>query len=312
LDYNIGYNNYKIVQSKFNKFALNKRINKNRNMNLTPNQYCQQKVANSSTSFYYSFLLLPKEKRQAIFSVYAFCREIDDLVDECDDPQLALHKLNWWRQELRRIYNNQSTHPVGHALLETIKQYNLKKEWFDTIIDGMEQDLSQNRYIDFINLEQYCWRVAGVVGVISAHIFGFKNPKTIEYAKKLGLSLQLINIIRDVGEDSRRGRVYVPINDLQTYNLSVQSISTNEYSDNFRKLMSFQAQRAYDIYQDAINTLPQEDRSNQRAGLIMGAIYKRLLDEIIDADYQVLHQRISLSPATKLWIASKVWFFSHK
>ncbi len=281
-------------------------------MNLTYQQYCQQKVANSSTSFYYSFLPLPKEKRLAIFSVYAFCREIDDIVDEPNDPQFALHRLNWWRQELRRVYNNQPTHPVGYALLETIKNYTLKKEWFDTIIDGMEQDLTQNRYIDFINLEQYCWRVAGVVGVISAHIFGFKNQKTIEYAKKLGLALQLINIIRDIGEDAGRGRIYLPINDLQSYNVTVKNIVNREYSDNFYKLMSFQAQRAYDIYQDAINNLPFEDRICQRAGLIMGAIYKRLLDEIIDTQYQVLHQKVSLSPLTKLLIAVKVWLFAAK
>ena len=281
-------------------------------MNLTPQQYCQQKVAASSTSFYYSFLLLPKEKRQAIFSVYAFCREIDDIVDNSNEPQSAFNKLNWWRQELRRIYNNQPTHPVSYALLETIKIYTLKKEWFDTIIDGMEQDLNQNRYIDFVNLEQYCWRVAGVVGVISAHIFGFKNHKTIEYAKKLGLSLQLINIIRDVGEDAARGRVYLPINDLQSCNITVQNILDKEYSDKFYKLMSYQSQRAYDFYQDAINALPAEDKMNQRAGLIMGAIYKRLLDEIIDTQYQVLDQRISLKPITKLWIAAKVWLFPFK
>jgi len=279
---------------------------------LNPEEYCQNKVANSSSSFYYSFLPLPKDKRNAIFSVYAFCREVDDIVDESQDTQLAMHKLNWWRQEIRRVFNKQPMHAVSKALLITIEEYKLKKEWFDTILDGMEQDLSQNRYLDFIGLEQYCWKVAGVVGVISAHIFGFKDQQTLEYAKKLGLALQLINIIRDVGEDVRRGRIYLPINDLQNFNVTSQQLKNQQYSDNFTNLMAFEIQRAYDIYQDAIESLPKIDRLSQRPGLMMGSIYKCLLDKIIDSNYQVLHQRISLSPIKKIFIASKVWLLTKK
>ncbi len=280
-------------------------------MSLTPEIYCQKKVANSATSFYYSFLFLPKQKRQAIFSVYAFCREIDDIVDEGQDYQLALRNLNWWRQELRRAYLGQATHMVGKALYTTIQHYPLKKEWFETIIDGMEQDLTQTTYADFTNLEQYCWRVAGVVGVISAHIFGFSNTQTIQYAKKMGLALQLINIIRDIAEDAQRGRVYVPLIELQTYQIHINELkyieNNTSYNERFINLMEHQAQRACDIYQDAINTLPEEDKNQQKSGLIMGAIYRKLLDEIIESNYQVLHQRITLQPLHKLWIASKTW-----
>jgi 15-cis-phytoene synthase len=256
-----------------------------------------------------------------MFNVYAFCREIDDIVDENQDYQLALHNLNWWRQELRRAYLGQATHMVAKALHTSIQHYPLKKEWFETIIDGMEQDLTQTTYADFTNLEQYCWRVAGVVGVISAHVFGFKNTQTIQYAKKMGLALQLINIIRDIAEDAARGRTYLPLAELQTYQVQIHElnyISTQKsvnknmqndaaYNERFIKLMAHQAQRACDIYQDAINTLPEEDKQAQKSGLIMGAIYRRLLDEIIESNYQVLHQRIQLQPLHKLWIASKTW-----
>jgi 15-cis-phytoene synthase len=280
--------------------------------NITPEEYCRQKVYYSSSSFYYSFLTLDIDRRQAIFSVYAFCREVDDIVDECTDVQLAIHKLTWWRQEIRRMYNQSPTHNVTRALLVAVNKYNLEQIWFETILDGMEQDLVQSRYLDFTSLEQYCWRVAGVVGVISAHIFGFFHMQTLEYAKKLGLALQLINIIRDIKEDAARGRIYIPISDLQAHNISVKDILSGIDSAELKNLLMAQVQRAYDIYQNAISILPQEDRYLQRSGLVMGEIYKNILDEIIYQDYKVLEGKISISKMRKIFIAAKILLQNRK
>ncbi len=183
---------------------------------MTPQQYCQEKTANSGSSFYYSFMFLPKQKREAITALYAFCREVDDIADECTDLQIAQTKLNWWRSEIENLYLGQPQHPVSKALVEPIKTYNLNAEHFIEIIDGMEMDLNFNRYEDFKQLQLYCYRVASVVGLLSAQIFEFNNRKTLKFAHDLGMAFQLTNIIRDVGEDARRNRIYLPLDDWQS------------------------------------------------------------------------------------------------
>ena len=276
---------------------------------MTPEQYCQDKAARSGSSFYYSFLFLPPERRAAITALYAFCREVDDVVDETPDPQIAATKLVWWRTELDRLYDDVPQHPVTRALLPAIKRFNLPKEHLQEVIDGMEMDLSQTRYQDFKALSLYCYRVAGVVGLMAAEIFGQTKRETSSYARDLGTAFQLTNIIRDVGEDARRGRIYLPLEDLQKFGVNATDILNSRYSDNFTALINFQIDRAEQYYDKALAALPAEDRQTQRTGLIMAAIYRTLLKEIRREKGQVLHQRISLTPLRKLWIAWRTWAF---
>ena len=278
---------------------------------MTPDQYCQEKAVQSGSSFYYSFLYLPPEKRRAITALYAFCREVDDVVDECTEESVARMKLAWWRKEIASVYNEEQgkepSHPVAKALVPVIKTINLSASQLIEIIDGMEMDLNCNRYPDFIALQLYCHHVAGVVGQLSAEIFGYKDIKTLEYAHNLGLAFQLTNIIRDVGEDARRGRIYLPENELAKFGVSSEDILHSRESDNFRKLMEFQIERAEYYYTKAFAALPAEDRRNQRPGFIMAAIYRALLDEIKEDGCQVMRQRVSLTPIRKLWIGWRTW-----
>lgn len=274
---------------------------------MTPEQYCQDKCAASGSSFYYSFLFLPLERRRAIMALYAFCREVDDVVDECNDPALASTKLVWWRQEVSRIYDGQPQHPVGLALKEVIKSIHLPQEQLLEIIDGMEMDLTQSRYLDFKGLSLYCYRVASVVGLLSAEVFGYKDRQTQKYAHDLGMAFQLTNIIRDVGEDARRNRIYIPMDELKQFGVPAADLLNGKYSDNFTALMQFQYERAEKYYEQAFSLLPQVDRKSQRPGLIMAAIYRTVLDEVRRENFQVLHQRISLPPTRKLWLAAKTW-----
>ena len=276
---------------------------------MTPDEYCQDKCAKSGSSFYYSFLFLPLERRRAIMALYAFCREVDDVVDECPDPALAATKLTWWRQEVERIAEGQAQHPVGLALQAAGKQFNLPKEQLQEIIDGMEMDLQQSRYLDFKGLQLYCYRVASVVGLLAAEIFGYQDRQTQKYAHDLGMAFQLTNIIRDIGEDARRGRIYIPVDELQRFSVPVSDLFDSRYSDNFTTLMRFQIERAEKYYDQALAQLPAVDRKAQRPGLIMAAIYRTLLDEIKRDNCQVLHQRIALTPLRKIWIAWKTWVF---
>jgi phytoene synthase len=274
---------------------------------LTPDQYCQQKAAASGSSFYYSFLFLPPERRRAITALYAFCREVDDVVDECSDPQVARTKLAWWRLELGRLFEGTPSHPVTKALLPCLEAFGIRQQQLNEIIDGMEMDLTQTRYLDFAGLERYCYHVAGAVGLLAAGIFGYREPRTLEYAKALGTAFQLTNIIRDVGEDARKNRIYLPMDELKRFEVPASDLLQAKTSDNFKKLMAFQAQRANDYYRKAFEALPAGDRRAQRAGLIMAAIYRATLDEVEREGFQVLTHRTSLTPLRKLWLAWKTW-----
>ena len=275
---------------------------------MNPHDYCQQKAAKSGSSFYYSFMFLPPERRQAITALYAFCREVDDVVDECHDLSLAQTKLEWWRQEVGRVYNGTPTHPVGLALKDVIKGFRLPQEQLLEIIDGMAMDLQQTRYLDFKGLQLYCYRVASVVGLLAAGIFGYQERQTLKYAHDLGIAFQLTNIIRDVGEDARRGRIYLPIEDLQRFNVPAKDLLEARYSEQFRALMAFQAERAEKFYDQAFAQLPAVDRKAQRPGLVMAAIYRTLLREIARDGFMVLDRRTSLTPLRKVWLAGTTWF----
>lgn len=270
---------------------------------MSPDDYCQQKAAQSGSSFYYSFLFLKADRRRAITALYAFCREVDDTVDECTDVGIARTKLSWWRSEVAAMTSGTPTHPVTKALQPHLEPFSLDTHHLLAIIDGMEMDLDQTRYLDFPGLQKYCWHVASVVGILSAKIFGVTNPQTLEYAEKLGLAFQLTNIIRDVGEDARKGRIYLPVNELQQFNVTAADILNARHSENFEKLMQFQATRAQNYYDEAFALLPKEDRRAQRAGLIMAAIYRAVLNEVERDGFHVLNQRISLTPIRKLWLA---------
>jgi phytoene synthase len=274
---------------------------------MSPDEYCQQKAAQSGSSFYYSFLFLPQERRRAITALYAFCREVDDTVDECTDASIARNKLMWWRQEIGAMLAGSPTHPVTRALAPHMARYALDGKHLLAIVDGMEMDLDQTRYLDYPGLQRYCWHVAGVVGILSASIFGVTRPQTLQYAEKLGLAFQLTNIIRDVGEDARKGRIYLPVNELQKFNVTAADILNARHGENFENLMRFQAQRAQAMYDEAFALLPAEDRRAQRAGLMMAAIYRALLSEIERDGFHVLTQRISLTPIRKLWLAWKTY-----
>ena len=277
---------------------------------MTPDEYCQQKAAQSGSSFYYSFMFLPPERRRAITAVYAFCREVDDVVDECSDVSLAQTKLAWWRSEVARLFAGNPQHPVTCALHPCIVPFDLRHEQMNEILDGMEMDLVQNRYLDFANLEQYCYRVAGAVGLLAARIFGHSDPKTLDYAKDLGLAFQLTNIVRDIGEDARKGRIYLPQDEMASHGVSAAQILDARYDDNFARLMAFQAGRAESYYSKALAELPEADRVAQRPGLIMAAIYRTLLEEIRRDGYRVLDRRTALTPIRKLWIACRTWIGS--
>jgi phytoene synthase len=274
---------------------------------MSPDEYCQQKTVQSGSSFYYSFLFLPPERRRAITALYAFCREVDDTVDEATDGSVARIKLAWWRTEVSKMYSGTPTHPVMLALQPHIATYQLEEKHLLAIVDGMEMDLDQSRYLDYAGLQRYCWHVAGVVGILSASIFGYTNPQTLQYAEKLGLAFQLTNIIRDVGDDARKGRIYLPVNDLQKFGVTANDLLKLQHSDKFEALMRFQAERAQAIYDEALALLPKEDRRAQRPGLMMAAIYRTLLDEIQRDGFHVLNQRISLTPLRKLWLAWKTY-----
>ncbi len=274
---------------------------------MTPDEYCQDKASASGSSFYYSFMFLPKHKRRAITALYAFCREVDDVVDECSDENVARTTLNWWRNEVAAIYEGAPQHPVGQALKPLVRQFNLPQEHLLEIIDGMEMDLTQHTYADFKALQLYCYRVASVVGLLAAEIFGYTDRKTLKYAHDLGLAFQLTNIIRDVGEDARRGRIYLPLDELAQFGVHTNDILAAHETEGFQKLMQFQIERAQRFYAQALDQLPAADRKAQRTGLIMAAIYRATLDEVVASGCHVLKERVSLGTGYKLRLAFMAW-----
>jgi 15-cis-phytoene synthase len=273
---------------------------------MTPQDYVQQKAAASGSSFYYAFLFLPPTQRAAITAFYAFCREIDDVVDDMVDPSVASSKLAWWQAEVTQSFAGRPSHPVLRALMPLAAEFQIEQQHLQSVIEGCHMDLTQTRYLDYPGLQRYCHLVAGVVGEVAAQIFGQTVPQTTLYAHKLGQALQLTNIIRDVGEDAGRGRIYLPVNELQQFDVKAHEILKRSYSERFTALMQFQARRAQGLYDEALALLPAVDRRAQKPGLMMASIYRALLLEIERDNFQVLHQRISLTPLRKLWLAWKV------
>jgi phytoene synthase len=274
---------------------------------MTPEQYVQQRAAGSGSSFYYAFLFLPPPRRAAITAFYAFCREVDDVVDEVSDPGVAATKLAWWRNEIAQAYAGRPSHPVMQALMARSAEFAISEAHLAAVIEGCQMDLQQTRYLDFPALQRYCHLVAGVVGEVAANIFGRSSEATVQYAHQLGQAMQLTNIIRDVGDDARRGRIYLPLSELQQFDVKAHELLRREkpwgYSGRFTTLMQYQAQRAHATYDAALALLPEADRTAQKPGLMMANIYRSLLRDIEAQGFQVLHQRTSLTPLRKLWLA---------
>jgi 15-cis-phytoene synthase len=284
-------------------------------MPMNPQDYAQQKAAASGSSFYYAFLFLPPERRAAITAFYAFCREVDDVVDEVSDLGVAQAKLAWWRQQVAQAFGGRSDHPALQALMPHTATFGIEARHLLAVIDGCQMDLDQSRYLDYANLQQYCHLVAGIVGEVAARIFGQTDPRTTDYAHRLGLAFQLTNIVRDVGEDAARGRIYLPVNELQRFDVKAHELikrgaapgmDTADFHRRFRELMRFQCERALKTYDEALALLPETDRRAQKPGLMMASIYRTLLQEIAADPVLVLTQRVSLTPLRKFWLAWKV------
>jgi len=270
---------------------------------MTPDEYCQEKTQHSSSSFYYSFLFLTPSQRQAMTALYAYCREVDDIVDECSDQIVAISKLNWWREEIHHTFHGSPSHPVAIALKSAIAYYPMQEKYFLELIAGMEMDLQQQQYSSFNELSLYCYRAASTVGLLTIEILGYKESAPVEYARNLGIALQLINILRDIKEDAQRGRIYIPQDELQQFSVSKEMLLADSNTPETLALFKFQADRAEYYYQQAFAQLKQSDRYAQRTGIIMAEIYFALLQKIKTQGYPVLQQRMTLAKLKKLWIA---------
>jgi phytoene synthase len=270
-------------------------------------EYCSQLTRKSRSNFYYSFLFLSKEKREAMYAVYAFCRSVDDVADGSALLREKQTLLDEWRRELDRCYDGNPQHPITVQLARSIRQFPIPKEHFEELITGVEMDLIHSRYPTFHELYEYCYRVAGVVGVMCIEIFGYRNPKAKDYAVNLGLALQLTNIIRDLKVDAERGRIYLPQDELARFGYHEDELLRGAYTPAFFELIRFAGSRARQYFHSARQLLAAEDRRSLFAAEIMGTIYYRLLDTIEASGYRVFDRTITLPTSHKLWIALSIW-----
>ncbi len=273
----------------------------------------------SRSNFSYAFLFLPKPKREALYAVYAFCRVTDDLVDEASTAEATPHpgrlsggtpsieRLKAWRTELDACFRDQATHPVTQRLSETIRAFHIPHGYFEELLNGVEMDLTKSRYATFVELQQYCYRVAGVVGLMCIEIFGYRRPATRLYAEQLGTAFQLTNILRDLGTDGEQGRIYLPQEDLERFGYSEVDLLGQRMTPTFFELMRFEVERARQFYAAARAALPAEDRRTMLAAEVMGAIYSRILDRIEASGYDVFSRRICLSDTHRLFLALGCW-----
>ncbi|MHB8382430.1 MAG: presqualene diphosphate synthase HpnD [Candidatus Binataceae bacterium] len=267
---------------------------------------CAEILRRSNSSFLYPFKLLPLERRRALYAVYAFCRFVDDIADDesIREPAALLRR---WREELGRVYGGVPTRPISRALADAAARFSIPPEYFEEVIAGVEMDLSRKRYSTFLELRQYCYRVASAVGLICIEVFGYRNPDAKVYAENLGIALQLTNILRDVREDAGRGRIYLPLEDLERFGVTEDEILRGVYNDAFVRLMEFEANRAREYYEAAERALPAEDRSTLLTAEAMRLIYGSLLRLIVSSNYRVLDRRLSLSAPRKLYLVGRAW-----
>lgn len=262
----------------------------------------------SKSSFYYAFNLLPEDKRDAMNTVYAFCRKTDDIVDEnSDSTDLKYEKLRKWRIEFEKSFSGNSEFALLNKLGKTISNFNIPLDPFFELIKGMEMDLQKDRYKSFDDLQLYCYRVASTVGLMCIEIFGYKHPSTKQFAVDLGIALQMTNILRDIGKDAKNGRIYLPQEDLIKFNYSEAEIMSLIYNDNFRDLMVYESSRAKQYFNSATANLDLDDKKTMFAARAMQHIYYKMLENIIAADYDVFNNDIKVSKFEKVGIALGVW-----
>jgi phytoene synthase len=269
--------------------------------------YVRRIARRSGTNFYYSFVFLPRERREAMYATYAFCRFADDIADEDGLPRDKAVRLAAWREELARAYAGVAAHPITAKLAWAVRRFGIPREHFEAVIDGVEMDLAGRRYVTIEDLLGYCDRVASAVGLICIAIYGYRNPSARAYAVHLGRALQLTNILRDVGQDAARGRVYLPLADLARFGVTEADLAAGRYTPAFRDLMAFEADRAYGYYRSARAHLAPEDRRALYPAETIGAIYERLLDDIVRHGYDVFSHRAALGTPAKVAIAAGRW-----
>lgn len=275
--------------------------------------YCTTLTKQSGSNFYYSFLFLPKAKRTAMYTVYAFCKAVDSAVDEPPPYTLPQAELARWRKELDAAYHGTPTWPITISLAHTVKTLGIPKVYFDELINGVEMDLQNNRYQSFDELSLYCYRVASVVGLICLHIFGATSARAQDYAVALGMAFQLTNILRDVGADAAQNRIYLPLDDLTACQYSEKAIRRQVYSPEFVRLMEYEAARAHQYYDKAraaFQALPRQERQALTVAEIMRGVYARILAKIEDSEFQVFGPRIRLSTSHRLAVAAGIWLRS--
>ncbi len=272
---------------------------------MTPDEYCQDRAAKTGSTSHYSFLFLPPVKRHAATALYAFCREVADVATS--DPALSRIKLAWWRTEVASAYHGDPQHPVARALATAARNFNLPHEKLNEILSGREIDVMRERYADFASLKLYCERTMGIVGELSAEIFGYADRNSVAHARELGIAFQLTNIIRRIREDARQGKIYVPLDELERFGISISDVLACRETPRLSELIEFQIARAREFYASALAMLPVVDRRSQHPGLIRGAIYRALLREIERDGCHLLTHRIALTPLRKFWIAWKTW-----
>ena len=259
--------------------------------------------AHRGSSFALSFLLLPGPKRAAIRQVYAFCRALDDVSDDVNPIEEKKRRLAFWREELGRCYAGKATQPVGKALQEAIREFQLTRTHFEELLQGIEMDLTISRYENFVHLSQYCYRVAGTIGLLCLEIFGCPDSDSRDYAIALGLAFQITNILRDVKEDAGRGRIYLPMDELRRFGYTESELMAHTYNEPFIQLMSYQAARAEDYFQRASELLKPEYRRRLIASEIMATVYFALLQRIKASRFQVFDRPIRLSRPYKITLA---------
>ncbi len=274
---------------------------------MSDHSYVHNVTRQSGSNFYFSFFALPKDQREAITAVYAFCREVDDAVDDPNqkDPQGA---VAWWRQEIARTYDGKPTMPLTQSLADAIDKFQLSRAYFDGILDGVAMDLTVQRYATYDDLLTYCYHVAGEVGLLCMEIFGYRSERLKTYAVKMGLAFQLTNILRDIQSDAARGRIYLPLEDLSRFGVSEDDLLNSRMTPAFKRLMTFEVRRAKDLYRE-VSLLPTvEELPALKASEIMKAIYENILNRIEARDYNVWGSRIRVPALTKIALALHAWW----
>lgn len=279
---------------------------------MNPSQYCEEKTRGSGSSFYYAFLFLEEDKKRAMMALYAFCREVDDVADEISEEEVAIQKIHFWREELHRAFNGQPQHPVGRELQWAKKHFSFDEELFIEILDGMLMDISGKPILKASDLSLYCYRVAGVVGLLSIEIFGYRSRKARDFATSLGEALQLTNILRDLKQDMAIGRIYLPQEDRIRFKVADQDFKDGNMSEGMAALLQHYGEKAESAYRSALEQLPEEDRESLRPSLLMASIYYAQLKRLKDHNFDSWRHSAQISPLQKIWISWRTWRYEKK